>query len=89
MKLPYTRAMLDAALSGRLDGVSKEPHPVFHVLVPKSCPGVPNDFLDARGLWADKTAYDRAAQDLSARFNQNFKKFEQVEKEVLAAAPVA
>jgi len=31
--------------------------------------------------------YDRAAQDLSAKFNQNFKKFERVDKEVAAAAP--
>jgi phosphoenolpyruvate carboxykinase (ATP) len=88
MKLPYTRAMLDSALSGRLEGVAMEPHSVFRVLVPKSCPGVPNDFLDARGLWADKAAYDRAAQELSARFKKNFEKFETVEKEVLEAAPV-
>jgi phosphoenolpyruvate carboxykinase (ATP) len=89
MKLPYTRAMLDAALSGKLADVPAEPHPVFRVLVPKSCPGVPNDFLDARGLWPDKAAYDRAAQDLSAKFNENFKKFEHVDTEVVAAAPVA
>jgi DNA gyrase/topoisomerase IV subunit A len=29
--------------------------------VPKSCPGVPANFLDARGMWPDKPAYDRAA----------------------------
>jgi phosphoenolpyruvate carboxykinase (ATP) len=87
MKLPYTRAMLDSALSGRLDGMKMEPDPVFRVLVPASCPGVPNDFLNARGLWGDKNAYDRAAQELSAKFNQNFKKFERVDKEVLEAAP--
>src|SRR5579864_7665529 len=89
MKLPYTRAMLDSAISGRLEGVPMEPHPVFKVRVPRSCPGVPNDFLDARGMWADKAAYDRAAQDLSARFNENFKKFEKVDQEVRQAAPVA
>src|SRR5207244_6113549 len=72
MKLPYTRAMLEAALSGKLASVPMEQHPVFRVMVPKTCPGVPGDFLDARGLWADKSAYDRAALDLSARFNKNF-----------------
>ena len=87
MKLPYTRAMLEAALTGQLNGAPVEPHPVFRVLVPKSCPGVPHDFLDARGLWADQAAYDRAAQQLSARFNENFKKFERVDREVLEAAP--
>src|SRR5262249_39721770 len=84
MKLPYTRAMLHAALSGRVEGVPKEPHTIFRVMVPKCCPEVPNDFLDARGLWADKAAYDQAARELSGRFNRNFKKFEQVDKEVLA-----
>jgi phosphoenolpyruvate carboxykinase (ATP) len=48
---------------------------------------VPADFLDARGMWADEAAYDRAARDLSGRFNENFKKFERVDSEVLAAAP--
>ena len=54
MKLPYTRAMLDSALSGRLDGVPMEPHPVFRVLVPKICPDVPNELLDARGCGETK-----------------------------------
>jgi phosphoenolpyruvate carboxykinase (ATP) len=87
MRLAYTRAMLEAALSGQLEGVETETHPVFRVRVPTSCPGVPADFLDARGMWADEAAYDRAARDLSGRFNENFKKFERVDSEVLAAAP--
>jgi len=87
MKLPYTRAMLNAALAGQLDGVAMETHPVFKVAVPKSCPDVPPGFLDARGMWADKTAYDKAAQDLSSRFNRNFEKFADVNREVAAASP--
>ena len=59
MKLPYTRAMLRAALSGQLNDVPLEIHPVFKVAVPKSCPEVPASFLDARGMWADKAAYDK------------------------------
>ena len=88
MKLKYTRAMLDAALSGALDGVPVSPHPVFRTLVPRSCPGVPAEALDARGMWPDKAAYDRAAADLSARFNKNFRKFDTADKEIAAAAPV-
>src|SRR5262249_1403797 len=34
MSLPYTRAMVNAAVEGRLTGASVEPHPVFQVLVP-------------------------------------------------------
>jgi phosphoenolpyruvate carboxykinase (ATP) len=87
MKLKYTRAMLDAAISGALANVPFTPHPVFRVLVPASCPNVPAELLDARGMWKDKSAYDRAGADLAARFNRNFKKFEGVEREIAAAAP--
>jgi phosphoenolpyruvate carboxykinase (ATP) len=87
MKLAYTRSMLAAALSGDLNQVPTDPHPVFKVLVPKECPGVPQAFLDARGMWPDKQAYDRAARDLSGRFNRNFEKFSEVAREILEAAP--
>ena len=87
MKLPHTRAMLHAALSGQLQDVAVVRHPVFGVAVPQSCPGVLTEFLDARGMWADKAAYDRAALDLAARFHKNFAKFSGVSAEILAAAP--
>jgi phosphoenolpyruvate carboxykinase (ATP) len=87
MRLTYTRSMLNAALSGTLDHVPMTPDPVFHVLVPKSCPDVPPAVLDARGMWPDKSAYDRAAADLAARFRHNFEKFTMVGPEVQAAGP--
>ncbi|PWU11684.1 MAG: phosphoenolpyruvate carboxykinase (ATP) [Terriglobia bacterium] len=87
MKLAYTRAMLNAALSGELKNVPMAEHPVFRVAVPQSCPGVPPQFLDARGLWADKNAYDHAARDLAGRFNNNFAKFSGVSREIAEAAP--
>jgi phosphoenolpyruvate carboxykinase (ATP) len=87
MKLKYTRAMLNAAISGTLEGMHFTPHPVFRVMVPSSCPYVPSELLDARAMWADNAAYDRAAADLSGRFNRNFEKFEGVEREIAAAAP--
>jgi len=89
MRLPYTRAMLTAALEGQFDDVPMEPHPFFKTMVPKACPHVPPDFLDPRGMWSDKAAYDRAALDLSGRFGKNFEKFSDVAAEVLEAGPVA
>ena len=89
MKLAYTRSMLKAALSGDLDDVPMAPDPVFHVLVPKRCPDVPPDVLDARGMWPDTSAYDRAAVNLAARFRHNFEKFTMAGPEVRAAAPGA
>jgi phosphoenolpyruvate carboxykinase (ATP) len=88
MRLPYTRAMLTAALDGQLDKIPMEPHPFFKVMVPKACPHVPPDFLDPRGMWGDKAAYDRAALDLSGRFSATFEKFPDVSREILEAGPV-
>ena len=87
MSLKYTRALVNAAVAGDLDNVPAEPHPVFRVLVPKSAPGVPSELLDARSQWKDGAAYDRAAEELSARFRKNFEKFGQVAEHILEAAP--
>ncbi|HYZ87475.1 MAG TPA: phosphoenolpyruvate carboxykinase (ATP) [Bryobacteraceae bacterium] len=89
MSLPFTRAMVNAAIEGQLDDVETRPHPVFGVHVPVSCPGVPSELLDARGMWADGAAYDEAAKSLAAKFVENFKKFGQVAEEIVAAGPRA
>ncbi|MEO5682987.1 MAG: phosphoenolpyruvate carboxykinase (ATP) [Chitinophagaceae bacterium] len=89
MKLSYTRAMITAALEGKLDGVDVAAHPVFGMLVPVSCPGVPAEILNPRNTWADKTAYDATAFKLASQFISNFKKYAAgAEPEILAAAPV-
>lgn len=75
MNLTYTRAMVNAAVQGQIDRVPTKPHPVFEVGVPANCPGVPPEILDARAQWKDVAAYDRAAQDLNARFRKNFERF--------------
>ncbi|MEZ5401171.1 MAG: phosphoenolpyruvate carboxykinase (ATP) [Bryobacteraceae bacterium] len=87
ISLPYTRAMVNAALDGKLNDVAVEPHPVFRVLVPKSCPDVPSEVLNARGQWKDGSAYDSAAAGLAGRFRKNFEKFGNVAPEIAAAAP--
>ena len=87
MDLPHTRAMISAALSGKLDGVEYAPHAVFGVAVPKSSPGVPPEVLDPRGQWKDAGAYDQAAQELAARFEHNFEKFTAASNAVRSAGP--
>ena len=48
MKLKYTRAMITAALEGKLDDVSFNNDPVFGMAVPETCPGVPAELLQPR-----------------------------------------
>jgi phosphoenolpyruvate carboxykinase (ATP) len=88
MKLAYTRAMISAALEGKLDQVDYQPHPVFGVLMPASCPGVPAEILNPRSTWKDPAAYDSKSKDLAQQFIRNFEKYAAgVSPEILAAAP--
>jgi phosphoenolpyruvate carboxykinase (ATP) len=88
MKIAHTRAMIAAALSGALDKVAYQRHPIFNVEIPDSCPNVPSDVLDPRSTWTDKAAYDVQAKKLAAMFVDNFKTFEgDVDAKVVAAGP--
>lgn len=79
ISIPYTRAIVNAALSGDLENVEYTLHPVFNMLVPKSCPNVPSEILDPKQTWQDKNAYDQAANKLAGMFLENIKKFEGAE----------
>ena len=90
MKLSYTRAMVTAALNGSFDNIEFKHHDVFNVDYPTSCPGVPDEKLDARGMWADKAAYDEQANKLAAMFQENFaKKYPNMPANIVAAGPKA
>lgn len=88
MKLSYTRAMITAALEGKLNDVEYHTDPVFGMAVPASCPHVPGNILQPRETWADKKAYDEKAAYLAGLFNKNFEKYKDgLSEEILAAAP--
>ena len=87
MKLGYTRAMVHAALDGKLDGIATRTDPVFGLAIPQSVPGVPNEVLDPRGTWSDASAYDTQAKKLAEMFRKNFEKFGSVAESIKAAGP--
>lgn len=87
MKIAHTRAMLNAALDGRLETAAFAQDPNFGVLVPSSCPDVPDEVLNPKNTWSDGGAYDAQARDLTHRFEKNFVQFEEhVNDSVKAAA---
>lgn len=88
IKLYNTRAMITAALDGSLDKSSFQKLPVFNLLMPTSCPGVPPEILNPRNTWKDKEAYDLQLQHLAKLFTKNFEKYAGgVSSSVTAAAP--
>jgi phosphoenolpyruvate carboxykinase (ATP) len=90
MKIAHTRAMITAALTGQLDNVPYQTHPVFNIEVPTTCPGVPDSVLDPRSTWPDAGKYDEQAKKLAGMFAENFKTFEKdVAPGVKAAGPKA
>ncbi len=88
MKIAHTRSMVRAALDGRLAEVATTPHPDFGLLMPDACPEVPADVLNPKNTWADKTAYDATARDLTQRFEANFKQFEEYVDDGVKAAGI-
>ncbi len=88
MKIAYTRAMINAALSGALDAVAYEKDPIFNLDVPTACPDVPSGVLRPRTTWINPAEYDAQAAKLAQMFAENFKTFEaDVTAGVKAAGP--
>lgn len=88
IKLKYTRAMITAALEGKLDNVEYTTDDVFGLAMPNECENVPTEILSPKNTWADKAAYDAKANSLATKFVANFKQFESAaNEEIMAAAP--
>lgn len=88
MSLPHTRALITAALEGKLNDVSYERHPIFKVEMPTECAGVPSEVLNPRNTWANKADYDATALKLAKAFHKNFEAFaSEANQEILDAAP--
>jgi phosphoenolpyruvate carboxykinase (ATP) len=86
IKLSYTRAMVHAALGGKLDSVKTETDPIFGLTVPAEIPDVPKEVLRPRDTWPDPKAYDTQAMKLAEMFRKNFEKFGALVSDAVKAA---
>ncbi|MFD6506983.1 MULTISPECIES: phosphoenolpyruvate carboxykinase (ATP) [Bacillus] len=90
MNLGYTRAMIQAALSGELAKAETAKHDIFGLEVPRHVPGVPDEVLMPEQTWADKDAYKAKAIELANEFKENFKKFDSVSADIInLGGPIA
>jgi len=75
MDISLTREIVESALNGSLAKVECYTDPIFHLDIPKSCPGVPDPtVLNPRNTWPDMIAYDERAKKLAAEFCAQFDK---------------
>jgi phosphoenolpyruvate carboxykinase (ATP) len=88
ISIAHTRALLQAALDGKLANVPMRREPAFGLLVPEACPGVPSEILQPRNAWADKRAYDTTAREVACRFEANFQQFAGTVEERVRAAGI-
>ena len=89
ISIAYTRAIVEAALTGKLDDVPLREDETFGLRIPAECPGVPSEVLDPQSTWSDASAYVAKAHELAGLFHENFKQFEgQAPEEVVAAGPL-
>jgi phosphoenolpyruvate carboxykinase (ATP) len=90
MPIKATRALLDAALSGKLKTQPMRKDALFGFEVPLALDGVDPKILNPRDTWSDKAAYDAQAKALVEMFVKNFAKFEAyVDANVKSAGPKA
>jgi phosphoenolpyruvate carboxykinase (ATP) len=90
ISLSYTRAMITAALEGKLDYAPFRRDSVFGMEVPEICPGVPASLLNPKTTWTDSKAYEEQAKSLAASFRKNFQAFEQLATPaVLSGGPLS
>jgi len=88
ISIGYTRALLNAALTGSLHDVPFVDDPIFGFGVPQSCDGVPPDILNPASSWPSPKSYMDKYRQLAARFRENFKRFESAcPPDVVAAGP--
>ena len=86
MKIKYTRRILEAAISGKLNDEKFEKHSFFGLEIPRSICNVPSDMLNPRNAWQNEKDYDKKAEYLVNLFRKNFKEFMGVvDKKILLA----
>ncbi len=75
ISIKATRAIIDAILDGSIDQADTETVPVFNLAVPTSLPGVDDNLLDPRKSYDDANEWSSRADDLAAKFINNFAQY--------------
>lgn len=84
IKLPYTRAIISAAIKGILDEAPSEYEPMFGLKIPSIIPGVPAKMLNPIKNWESPNQYHQMANILILKFRHNIEQYKgSIESELL------
>ncbi|MDD2432394.1 MAG: phosphoenolpyruvate carboxykinase (ATP) [Clostridia bacterium] len=86
-KIPYTRAIINAALEGILEKLPSRIDPLFGFRIPLSCPHVPQEIFTPEKTWPNPEKYQEQAEKLALGFKQNFAQFTDIPEEIKQASP--
>ena len=75
ISIRHTRALLNAALEGKLEDVPYRKDIIFGFAVPEVCEGVPSEILEPANTWGNRHEYYQKYDALAARYIDNFKLF--------------
>lgn len=76
IKLPYTRAMISAALKGVLDEAPSDYENTFGLRIPHIIPGVPSNILNPIRNWEHPREYQKTAAILIQKFRENILQYQ-------------
>tara|TARA_X000000950_G_scaffold266631_1_gene342334 strand:+ start:1725 stop:3272 length:1548 start_codon:yes stop_codon:yes gene_type:complete len=85
-EIPTTRRIVNAIQDGDLDNVETIKIPGLNLEVPLKIEGVDSSLLNPIDTWENKDEYHKYLNDLIAKFQQNFNKFD-VSPEIVSAGP--
>jgi len=89
IKLPYSRAMINFALSRDHDLSNFHTDGFFGLQIPRHIEGVPDELLEPINTWSNKKEYPGVAKSLIKKMIERMQKYASlVDAEILASVPV-
>ena len=75
ISIKFTRKMITAILDNQINEAKYTKDSMFGLDIPISLHGIPDEVLDPRSMWSDKSQYDLEAKKLASLFKSNFEKY--------------
>ena len=86
--LPKTRLIIDSILDGQIEKSDFHKDTYFQFEIPKSIKNIESSLLNPSEAWSDKQKYHSTAVKLVLKFQENYKKYDLGDDDVLSGGPI-